>query len=67
MRACLEPDSSNGGRKFPVLEAQSFDEGRPSNFLSLDKSTLQTLVSYSVTKKVRKNMKFGRSGTLMCG
>ena len=54
MRAQLEPVSSNGGRKIAVFEAQNFDEGRLIIFLFLGKSTLQSLVSYSVTKKIRK-------------
>ena len=51
MRAQLEPVSSNGGRKIAVFEAQNFDEGRLIIFLFLGKSTLQSPVSYSVTKK----------------
>ena len=54
MRAQLEPVSSNGGRKIAVFEAQNFDEGRLIIFLFLGKSTLQSPVSYSVTKKIRK-------------
>ena len=65
MRAQLEPVSSNGGRKIAVFEAQNFDEGRLIIFLFLGKSTLQSPVSYSVTKTFRKkNVKFRRSGTL---
>ena len=60
MRAQLEPVSSNGRRKIAVFEAQNFDEGRLIIFLFLGKSTLQSPVSYSVTKKV----KFRWSGTL---
>ena len=54
MRAQLEPVSSNGGRKIAVFEAQNFDEGRLVIFWFLGKSTLQSPVSYSVTKKFRK-------------
>ena len=54
MRARLEAVSSNGGRKIAVFEAQNFDDGRLIIFLILGKSTLQSPVSYSVTKKFRK-------------
>ena len=65
MRAQLEPVSSNGGRKIAVFEAQNFDEGRLIIFLFLGKSTLQSPVSYSVTKKFqKKKVKFRRRGTL---